>query len=326
MSTVHAMTQTRPVGTHERLLFHAAWALGALIFLSVGSLAVRPADPQGPLSLLAHESALMMMLRVLALAAVTSAIATVLAGRVYPDIGAFAAGVGLTLVSLRGDNMTYLLISAGQSRNLCLLLAGEGLFWFATMASAMLVSAGVVRWLGGGDPGVHGGADGSPASSAVLSEMAAPAVPGVGELLFGQRAARQRSQWPTRLKHVAVAGGVALILIAVFSAGGGDRAIRHGQACFAVAAAFYVASGRAQAYFPMRSTLWSCCSVPVVCLIAYLFSWFRSFPSVLVGDLVTVPASGFLRILPVTYVAVGICAVLLAHWRLYHGHAAQQHG
>lgn len=327
MSTAGAMTHEHPTGRHDRLLFHLAWGVTAAIFLSIGSMAMASLDPHGPVSILSHGNVPLLLLEVLALSAVTSAIATVLAGRAHPDIGAFAVGIGLALVAIQGANMTYLLMGKGAGRGLCLLLAVDGLFWFAVAALSMFTSAVVVRWVGGSEPAGKEDGD-SPALSArvVLSQMAAPATPGVGRLLFGKGTTQEGGQWRTGLKHLAVATVVTLILIAVFSAGRGDRAIRHGQACFAVAAAFRIGVGRAHAFFPMRSSFWSCCSVPVVCVAAFLFSWILSSPSILVGDLASVPASNYLRILPITYIAVGVPAALWAHWRSLQHRAAPAGG
>lgn len=293
MSTAHAIAHQNPPAGQDRLLLHAAWGLSAALFLSVGWMTIQPSDPRGSVSVLACDRAGLVMVEVLALAAMTASMATVLAGRIYPDVGAFAVGIGLTLVSFRGGDMRYVLIQFRDQDHLCLWLIVEGLFWCVTIATAMIASAVTVRWCG-----LHGG---------VLS----------GEDGVGKGTASTRQ---TGLKHLALATVLAVILIRVFAVGAIDRAISHGQACFAVAAAFYIAVGRAQAMFPVRSTFWSVCSVPLVCVIAFGLAWFSSSRPGTNVHLPVVPSSGFLRVLPITYVVTGTSAALLAYWRSVHRH------
>ncbi len=316
MPMSHALMTERPQTLQDRLLLHAAWVLAAAVFLTVGWTAMRSWDPRGPVSLLTHSQPLTMMIEVLALVAVTSAVATVLAGRRYPDVGAFAVGIALTLVSIRGDNMTYLLIEGHGGPMLCVKLIAEGVFWCAAMAVAMCVAAFVVRWIAPREQVSDAGASPQDQPAAdTLARMAAPALPILGRFLLIESGSDRCSETRhTRLKHIAVAVLIALVITNVLSAGAVDRAIRHGQACFAVWVGFYFAVKRAQASFPVRSTLWSWCAVPVVCVTAYGFAWVMSIDPA-PGHLPSVPASSFLRVLPVTYIALGTSAVLVARWR-----------
>ncbi len=302
----------------ERLRFHVAWMVSAGILVSVGAMVFRSGDPYGAVSVLTNRNPALMMMQVMALAAVASALATAIAGRAYPDIGAFAVGIGMAIVSLRGDNMTSLLMDRGQSRSLCVWLMVDGLFWFVAVLVAMVVSAVVVRWLAGGrtEPTDANPCQAGSGKTGLL--MAGPLLPGIGGVLFRRIGADERRAWRAGLKHLATATALGLVLISVVCTGAGARAISHGQAVFAVAVAFYVGVGRAQAFFPTTSTWWSCLSVPVVCLAAYTIALCMSFPTVLVDGLVSVPSSNYLRILPVTYISVGTSAALLARWRALH--------
>lgn len=301
-------------GIHRRLLFHAAWGVGAVVFVSIGWVAMRPWDPHGAVSLLTHVNPSMMMIEVLALAAVTSAIATVLAGQDHPDVGVFAVAIGLTLASLKGGNMTHLLLQTDGDPSLCLSLAAEGLFWSVVIVISMFAAAIVARWCGGCQTQDGDRCDtSSPRPTMPLAAMAAPGIPVVGWLLFGRAA--NRSEWHNGLKHLAMVAALALVLIRVFGAGATDRTIHHGQTCFAVAAGFYLGVGRAQTYFPVRSALWPCGAVPVVCVMAFAFSWFMSTGQASGGAFHSIPASSFLRPLPITYIAVGTSAAIVAHWR-----------
>ena len=296
-------------GGHRHLLFHAAWGLGAIVFVSIGWLAMRPWDPRGAISLLTHVNPSMMMLEVLALAVATSAVATVLAGQDHPDVGVFAVGIGLTLASFKGGNMTKLLLETDGDPGLCWWLAAEGLFWFGAIVLSMFTAAIVTRWCGGQR---LGGGDRSKASTP-LATMSAPAIPFVGPLLFGRT--ERPSSWRMGVKHMAVVALLGLVLVRVLGVGATDRTIHHGQACFSVALGVYLAARRAYVYFPVRSALWSCCAVPLVCVFGFAFAWLMSSGSEPGTTLASIPASTFLRSLPITYIAAGTCAAMIAHWR-----------
>ncbi len=309
------MTQHHHLTTQDRLRFHLAWALTVAVFLSVGWTAMKSWDPRGPVSLLTSAQPLLMMIEVLALAAVASALATALAGHIRPDVGTFAVAVGLAVASVHGDNMTYLLLQRNGTPRLCALLAAEGLFWFAALAVAMIAAAVVVRWLGGTDT------DASDRSQTrtdharlALARMAAPAAPLAGRIFLPKSHRDGGAQnWKTGLKHLALASALTLILVKLLSAGAPDRAIRHGQACATVAIATYFAVRRAQAMFPVAATFWSLCSVPATCVLAFAIASLMTLDHP-AAHLLCVPPSSFMRPLPITYIALGTAAALLACW------------
>ena len=312
---MQTLATSSPPTIQQRLLLHGAWTLTAAAFLSIGWAAVRPWDPCGPVSLLASDDPGRMVLAVLALAAVAAAMATVFAGRSYPDVGAFAVGLGLTAVSLRGQTMTYLLIQSDGRVQIILQLALESLFWFAVMLAAMICSAVVIRWM---SPASRDEQCAVPSSGTGQQEaIHQMAVAGATRLIRGSKHGDgSADDWATGAKHVIFIVVVSLILIRIFlfSASGPDQAVRHGQACFAVAAAFYLAVGRAQASVPVNSTFWSCLAVPLVGLGAFCIALFMA--TRIAEDIpACVPASSFLRVLPVTYIALGTSATLLARWR-----------
>lgn len=290
----------------DRLRMHAAWALAAAIFLSVGWTAMRPADPRGCVSLLAFDLPSIAMLQVLALAIVTSALTTVVAGRAFPDAGVFAVGVGLTLVSLRGGTMTFLIMEENGG-GLCMVLAGECLYWFAVMGAAAMASAAASRWL------TNGPSDDPSTPNTSLSHSAVSEIPVIGNFFAGHVAAT--TDWRTGLKHTLLAALGALILIRILSAGAPDRAIRHGQACFAIIAAYYLVIGPVQSRFPVRTAFWGLLAVPLAAIVAYGFAAAMSLGAP-VDHLPSIPRSAFLRPLPINYMALGAASVVFWRWRL----------
>jgi hypothetical protein len=294
----------------DRLLFHLAWASAAAIFLSVGWTAMQSWDPKGPVSILTCGQSALMMIEVVALAAVASSLATVLSGRRFADAGVFSVGIALTLVSLRGQSMTYLLINDDHRSALAGLLAAESVFWCLVMMVAMVSSGFVIRWL-------------TPESSAdsnlLYDRMSAFSMPAIRRALGRNDSDMSRDTVASGAKHVAIVVVIAFVLVRVLAAGALDREIRHGQACFALAMGFYFASNRAQAMFPVVSNIWACAAGPITAAIAYLFAWGVS-SRVDVSRLSPLPPSTFLGILPIAFVGLGTAAVLLSRWKAMSTH------
>jgi len=282
-------------GRHLSLLDRAAtwvsWALAGAIFLTVGWLAMAPDDPLGALSVLTRHGAWMMLLQAAGLAAVTAALAAVIAGRRLPEVGTFAAALGLAAVALRGATAGSLLIEwadvapVSQS-SLPLKLALEAIAWFAIIFLARGFSIAVGKWC------------------------------------FGDRGDRSAGVWhgpkdslADGLKHTLLAGGAALLTFKILSAGLSTRSVQHGQACFVVAASVCIALYLASWVVPVRSAVWSILSVPLLAVGGYVWARFGPAPGWLPAS---VPASPFLRVLPIQYISVGTAAAIAMFWYLVH--------
>ena len=331
---VDSMTATKVskprarLGLTDRLLFVLASGVAAALFLSVGWLALAPDDPRAAVSLITHSQAARMVIQAAALTAVTAAIATVIIGTKLADAGVFAAALGLALVSLRGDTAAYLLIHLGQAdRSLERILAGklavEAIIWFAVLVVAMLVSGLVTRWCFGArcdadrTPAKRGSAPSGPGGWVEWSDLAVRECPILWSL--GRRSADRpaRAMAAARidgLKITAVTTFVAMCLFAMLVSGSAPQWIRHGQTCFAVFVGFYVGSWVARLWFPVRTAFWGLLATPVACVLGYLWTMVQGEVSGAYAHLPSVPPSSFLRVLPMTYVAVGALGVLSAHW------------
>lgn len=292
-------------GHHLSLLDRAAtwvaWALAGAIFLTVGWFAMAPDDPLGAVSVLTHRGAWMMLMQSAGLAAVTAALATVIAGRRLPDVGTFAAAVGLAAVSLRGGTAGSLLIQwadavPNSQSSLPIELALEAIAWFAMILIARGFSIAVSHWCFG-DAGIQ---PNEPQASA-YAESPRPGAP-------GKSAAHG-------IKHTFLAGGTALVVFKILTAGLSTRSVQHGQACFMVAASVCIASYLAYWFVPVRSAIWSILSVPVLAVGGYVWASLGSAPG---GLPASVPSSPFLRVLPIQYIAVGTAAATAMFWYLHH--------
>ncbi len=303
----------------DRVSAWAAWGLAGTIFLTVGWSAMAPDDPLGAISVLTRGGAWMMLLQAAGLATVTAAVAMVLAGRRLPEAGTFAAAVGLAAVSLRGGTAGSLLIqwsgaASDSGGNLPIRLAVEAMGWFAIVLVARVLSIGVGHWCFGGESGyVHepratGGAE-PPRETPTLSGRVATVAQGI--------------------KHIILAGGAALVVFKVLTAGLSTRSVQHGQACFVVAASVCIALYFAYWFVPVRSAVWSILSVPLLAVGGYVWASLGAAPDGLPSS---VPSSPYLRVLPIQYIAVGTGAAVAMFWYFHHparygpdpGHAAPE--
>jgi len=292
---------------HDRALGWLTWAIAAGLFATVGWMAVQPADPLAAVSLLTCPRPTAGVVQIVLLAAIVSGVGTVMIGRRLPDAGVFAAALGMAVLSLRGDTTTYLLLSVADQPgsslgSLAWSLAFEGLVWFVPIVAALIVATLVLRWFG---------ADGSSPTAGVFRGMALteirPWSNGVPAEVRGKR---------THLKGVCATGvclGAAAVLFLLLATGSPNRSIQHGQACFAVAAAFYLATLLAYEVFPARTALWGCLAVPLLAVGAYAYAAVTA-PSEAAGRVPSVPPSTFYRALPLQYVSVGTAAVIAAFW------------
>ena len=289
----------RHLSFSDRAATWVAWALAGTIFLTIGWFAMAPDDPLGAVSVLTRHGAWMMLLQAAGLAAVTAALATVIAGRRLPDVGTFAAAVGLAAVSLRGGTAGSLLIQWADAApvsqsSLPILLALEAMAWFVIVFMARGFSIGVGQWCFGACPEPRRDGGGGHTEGEPLSPR--------GGATHG-------------IKHMLIAAGAALLTFKILSAGLSTRSVQHGQACFVVAASVCIGSYVAYWLVPVRSALWAILSVPFLAVGGYV--WARLSPSP--GGLpASVPASAFLRVLPIQYIAVGTAAAVAMFWYLYH--------
>ena len=296
----------------EKLAAWGAWALAAWIFLTVGWLAVEPQDPCGPVSIFTHGNPAAMFLQAAAIAGVTAALATVIAGRRLADAGTFAAAAGLALVSTRGDTAGYLHRQAAElgtsSRGMALQLALESLAWLVVTLFAIILSAVVMRWCFGQSTGQRDKAT----SPVTVRTLAGYDIPVIGAVLFG--GASHRTDVGTGVKHTIIATVAGLIAFVVLSAGLSTRSIAHGQVCFVVAAAVCSACYLAYRMAPVHSPLWSILAVGFVALVGYVWASIQPTTGVRPPG---VPVSAFLRVLPIQYISVGTAAAVAMSWYMH---------
>ncbi len=301
----------------DKVVTLGSWFLAGAIFLTVGWFAMEPEDPLGAVTVLTRDGGILVLLQAAALAGVAAAIATVIAGHYLADVGTFAAAVGLAAVSLRGGTAGTLLVHFADStpsfeRQVALGLALESVGWFAVMLLAMGVSALVMRWCFANPEGKELNPDDVRAVAA--RTLAAYDAPRLGTRLFGVPAQRQ-TRPADGGKHLIITLVAGVLYMSILSAGLSNRSIQHGQVCFVVAAAVYLASYTAYRFVPVHSPFWSILAVPLIALAGYAWAGVRPVAASLPPNL---PSSHFLRVLPIQYISVGTAAVLTMFWYTYN--------
>jgi hypothetical protein len=306
------------LGWFDKLVTVLTWTCAVAIFATVGWMTISPNDPRGAVSVSIGQVPAVIP-QVAALAAAVAGIVTAVIGRKLPDVGTFAVAVGLAGANLQGSPSSYLLThvvgpDAAARQGLCVALAVEGLVWFLVIVVAGVVSGAVMRWCHGRPHGEGACADGRLASLAVAD------VPVLGEILCGPAALSGRLSPRIGLLHGGVTALVALFLIRVLATGSPERTIQHGQVYFSVAAAFYLGAYAAHRAFPVRTPLWSCLAVPVVCVVGYMWTMMRAGGTGPYAQIASVPPTVFLRALPLEYISVGTAAVVALFWSRPHVH------
>lgn len=303
---INEMNQRLQPRFFDKLLMWATWILAGVVFFSIGWTVMAPTDPHGAVSLLARNGSVAMLLETCALAALTAAVATMLAGRHLPDAGVFAASVGMIVVSVRGETATYFLIrradEAAGMGSLSLSLAGEVVVWFGVIGLTILVCHALARSL--------------PSATMGVGRHYLTQIPSGFDLFRKQPALPRSSETELTpiaagVTHAVIVGGVGLVAFRLFSSGLATRSIQHGQACFVVLASTCAACYVGHRFAPVSSSLWSIVGVFAMAVAGYVWSIFA-------GDLSTlpasIPASPFLRVLPIQYAATGTATAVAMCW------------
>ncbi len=300
------MADPPQLGFFERLAVWASWGMAGWIFLTAGWLVMRPDDPLGPVSLFSRHSGLLVLVLVAGLSGVTAALATLIAGRKLVDVGTFSVALGLALVSLRGDTARYIVLQSVDPARAPAFwqLPLESLGWLLVIGVAIGASSVVMRWC-------HPKAVRELADPSIDWVLAMPA--GFELRAFGSVAAGGAARTPLRvaLTHTVVVAVAGLIAFNLLSAGLATRAIEHGQACFVVAASVCAACYVGYRIAPVRSALWSILGVGLLTIGAYLWGTLSGTDG---SNPPGVPASPFLRVLPLQYVSVGTAAAVAMTW------------
>lgn len=317
-----AVFDPHPLTLVDKALVWGALLAAGYLFLTVGWTAMRPDDPLGAVSLLSRRGALMMVLQAGALAAVAAALGTVLAGRKLVDVGSFAASVGVTVATFRVASIEPLLLahanSGGSPRGLGVLLAVEAVCWLVVAVLVLLVSGLVMRWCF--DPGRRAptpGPDGGHTLSVDPTHdariLAAYDLGAILPLPLGGTG-YARTPLGDGVRHMLITAFAAVVAFNIVATGWSARSIQHGQVCFIVAASICAGCYVAHRMVPVKSALWGVFAAGLVAVAGYVWAAARPGGA---SELAAVPASNFLRILPIQCVFVGTASAIAMLWYMH---------
>lgn len=281
------------VGLVDRTRVALACGLAILMMYGVGWNVVRPVDSMLGLTFTESGRAYFhVWLMMLALAAVTAAIATAVAGKRLPEAGLFATGIGMATMALRGGSMQMILAYCASPttlgrKALMLSMGRDCILWAAVLGAAWAASALVRRWLW------SGGETAEPATTPK------PTTPQQGALAL------------------ATTLIVALVVIWLTIARSPVAQIARGQVIASVAAGLFLGAMAGRTVTAVESTRWYLPAVVLVGLTAYLVGYLQAdmrWASTAFQALATTPPHDLVRPLPVEYLAVGFPAALAGYW------------
>lgn len=293
-----------------KVLTYAVWIGSGLLFWQVGSAMDWPADPHATLSLVDLGASGWMLPVLVVLAALTSAVATLVLRRWLRDAGLMAAAIGLAALSTRGGTVESLLLRGADGRGpgprtLSVFFAAELLVWCAVLLVAAVVTA---RFTGKN----RDRASSSESPALPRLEPASHDLAALRRLTLGADAATT----PLRaaLAHAGMAAAITMALRIVFCVDVIARPISHGQALFVSAASSFIAACFAFRRFPVRSALWAIAASLGVSFVGYLLAVLGGGQTGLPPN---IPGSPFLRMLPVQTAAAGVGGALWGLWFIF---------
>ena len=324
MTTADLIKHQNPLRWTEKAILVASLSACAALFLSIGWQVMAPEDPHGAVSLWAHSSFFAMFIQAVALTVVATAIATAMIGTRIPDIGIFAACLGLAMVTLKGDTAEYLLINIAEGNQsaekmLAGQLAIESILWCVLVLLAMITSGAALHWCFGINGQTHNDAPktvqdnkGISLMNLAISDCPFLSKPlGIQPVKFLKNSAAD--DW-AGAKTTAITTVVSAFVFTVFIAPSSPRSIQHGQTWFAVFAAFYIGVWASKRFASCRTPFWSLLAIPATSVLGYIWTMLQGELPARYANLANIPASAFLRALPLTFVSVAAMGVLFAFW------------
>lgn len=274
-----------------------ALSVSAGLFYYVGWWAVRPDDPEGPVTLLRVHHGVMAMAELLGLAVVAAGLAVAIRGAGSGYCGPLAIAVGLAVLAGRGTQLESLVnerlldaLSAGGSPVAPFPrteLIAETWLWLALIAVGFVVGRWVEGWFGSAsapDAGV-----GRPIDSAVEVRQAAASI---------------------------ILVTLAAYNLVRFCGGRIEEATLKGQVYFSVGAAFCISTMLAIWFFHAVSQVWMLVSVALVATMAYGLNGVplqpAQDPAALVAQLHT-PIAVVARPLPIEFASMGVVGAMTGH-------------
>lgn len=311
--TADIMIDHAHMTTLQRMATYAAWSMAVAVFWIVGWPMMSPLDPLGAVSMSTHGNVLVMFLATAVLAVVVAALATLMAGKILDDAGAFAAMIGLVAISMRGGTSNTMFLShigngEASAGGFAFYYAAEAFGWMVVALLTLVASAATMTWLASFKR-IGGPHHAASRMADYVGAMAGFDVPVLGRILSNGSPSPTES-WRSALPHTLIVAVVGLVMVAVLSQGLDARSTSHGQSCFVVAIGVIIGCHVAYRVAPTGSSLWSILGVWVMVIAGYLWASTRMTE----GQPAAIVPNSFLRLLPIQFVCVGTAAAIFMAW------------
>ncbi|MBN1346619.1 MAG: hypothetical protein JXQ73_28270 [Phycisphaerae bacterium] len=275
-----------------------------------------PTDPYQAVTIVYHDNPLVALLTVLVFAAAGSAAATLLMAGRLSDFGAFAVGVGLTGLALRGGDLTVMLqYKAGTAAGRAGVfsdLAVDVVLWTFVPIVSLAVCAMTEGWAG-----LSGPAEIKPPNKPTSAKR-----PGPMKRWLERAALRTGApdEWSAEVKHGLVTTVVTTVvaMVVIHVASGREVApVNHVQVIFAIGVGFWLGAIAAGQFSRPALGVWVCLAVPIVALIGDVGGWLRpNLPAELAAyrEIAIIPPNAWSKGLPIDYLSIGPAAAILGMW------------
>lgn len=296
-----------------RLRFSGGLVLALVLLGSIGFSVLRPAEPDGAISMLLVQSKFFLLARQTGLMLAVAVLATIALDGRLSQFGTFAAAVGLAWPVVRTGGMDYLMVklqtgvdiqdTAAQAQ-LWKDMSLEMLAWVVPLIVMAVGSMLTESW-------VRSDRDhAQPDEKAEKADTTKHGVPKDTRFIV-------RGVLGTLL---TTATAMALITVLCASR-------QKGQIIFAVAAAFYLAALAADQLSGNRHPLWQVAAVPLTGLCAYAYAFANPMrgPAEFEHILHLAP-NRLAGILPIEYICAGVAAAIFGTWTSERVRYSKIHG
>lgn len=298
--------------TEQYIIGHLDWktqvrfflglAVGCVLFGSLGWGVLKPVDPYSAIYFQPEEGVLMLLLRVIGLLVVSGAFASIIMDARIPLFGTFAACVGIAIPILKTGGMEYVMVRAHAEKSLehpealWGFLALETVAWTGVLAVLVTATMVTEQWLKGDE------------------EPHLEPVKDTGRTT-------QKSFWWKGLGGTGITIVLGLFLVAMLA-----TSTEKGQVIFACFAALFLAGLAAEQIAENDHPVWQVAAVPVVALIAYLYTWSHPMRPPGLELILHIAPNSLARVLPIEYIFIGTLGAIFGNWTSHRVRYSKQHG
>jgi hypothetical protein len=288
---------------NSRARFVAGLIVAGVLFGSLGLLTLRPWDPFGAISLQLVQGPFGLLLRTAGLLLAVGVFAAILMDARLPLFGTFAACIGMAIPILKTAGMDYVMVRQQTTKamehpqDFWGFLILEALSWTVVLIALLAGTLITEQWLKRNDSPLIEAARGEPKKSETTVNV-----------------------WLRGLGGTAITVVLGLFLIALFAA-----SMKKGQIVFACAAGFFLAGLTAEQIAENNHPIWQVAAVPVVAVIAYVYTWFHPDRPPGLEAILNIAPNNLARVLPVEYLFIGTIGAIFGNWTSHRVRYSKEH-